>query len=337
MTHTVALDIGTYTIKAVQGQFGKTSVIDRTVEVFNTTGLSLPTNDAETEKLADLLSAMFNDHRLARSDVRLSLPEHLVSTKIISIPSLTDAELASAINWQAEQHIPIPLDELSLEYQVLYRPDRRDRNELMRVLMVGARKSIVEQFLSPFARLGIEPTVLETSVLSVYRSLQFTAEDPTTLIMHIGAATTDFVVIQRGEISFVYTYATAGQVLTRTLEQAIQLEPKQAEQYKRTYGLDPNQLQGKIRNALLPIMKNITLEMQKAIQFFVSQQPGESIKRVLLSGGSSQLPGLVEFVTEQVGVEVLLASPFAGAQGEIPAANQPAFTLCMGLMMRPPA
>jgi type IV pilus assembly protein PilM len=334
MPTSVSIDVGSYTIKAVQARKLKPLTIDRTVEVFNPIGSAMPTDDTGVEKLSKMIDTLFQDHSLGRTDVRLSLPEHVVSTKIISIPLLNDAELASAINWQAEQHIPIPLDELSLEYQVLYRPDKKDKNSQMRVLLVGVRKSVIDKFLDVFVRVGIEPTILETHVLSTFRAMQMKAEDPTTLVVNMGASTTDMFVAHQGELRFVYTYGSGGQVLTRTIEQAIQLDSKQAEQYKRTYGIDAAQLGGKIREVLLPVLRLTTLEMQKTMQFFATLAPGESVKRVLLTGGASQLPGYVQYVTEQLGVEALLSSPFATAGGEIPTTNQGAFPVCTGLLMR---
>ncbi len=334
MPSSVSLDVGSYTIKAVQAKKLKPLTIDRTVEVFNPVGTAMPTDDVAVDKLSKVLDTMFQDHSLARTDVRLSLPEHVVSTKIISIPVLNDAELASAINWQAEQHIPIPLDELSLEYQVLSRPKTRDKQAQMRVLLVGVRKQVIDKYLDVLLRIGVEPTLLETNVLSVYRAMQPKVDDPTTLVVHMGAATTDMFVVHEGELRFVYTYGSGGQVLSRTIEQAIQLDSKQAEQYKRTYGIEPDQLNGKIREVLLPILRLTTLEMQKTMQFFVTLAPGETVKRILLSGGASQLPGYVQYVTEQLGVEVLMSSPFTGVSGEIPTTNQAAFSVCTGLLMR---
>lgn len=335
MPTSVSIDVGSYTIKAVQAKKLKPLTIDRTVEVFNPVGNAMPTDDVAVEKLSKVIDTMFQDHGLGRTDVRLSLPEHVVSTKIISIPVLNDAELASAINWQAEQHIPIPLDELSLEYQVLSRPqNRNDKAAQMRVLLVGVRKQIIDKYLEVFLRIGIEPSILETNVLSVFRAMQPKLDDPTTLVVHMGAATTDMFVVHNGELRFVYTYGSGGQVLSRTIEQAIQLDSKQAEQYKRTYGIDPAQLGGKMREVLLPTLRLTTLEMQKTMQFFVTLAPGETVKRILLSGGASQLPGYVQYVTEQLGVEVLMATPFNGVTGEVPATNQEAFSVCTGLLMR---
>lgn len=334
MPDTVAIDLGSYAVKAIQGKPGHQTQITRAFETFNPSGMNTPADEVSTEKLAELVKNLFADHSLDIGNVHLSLPESLVSTKIISIPPLSDAELASAIQWQAEQYIPIPKDELTLEYQVLYRPDRREKNTPMRVLLIGARKIVIEKYLDIFLRIGIEPTVLETQTLSLFRSLQFSVQDPPSLIVDMGASATHMAVVHQGELAFVYSYPSGGQVLSRALEQSLQLDSKQAEQYKRSYGLDATQLQGKIREILLPVLNLTLMEIQKAIQFYATQMPPNRISRLLLAGGASQLPGLVQFVTEQLGIEVLMATPFAPAVGDIPQANQPAYAVAMGLLMR---
>jgi Tfp pilus assembly PilM family ATPase len=78
----------------------------------------------------------------------------------------------------------------------------------------------------------------------------------------------------------------------------------------------------------------MTDEMQKAIRFFINKHPQETVQRVLLSGGVAQLPGLVQQITESLGLEVLVAAPFASASGAIPEANHSALSVCMGLLMR---
>ncbi len=330
----LALDIGTYTIKAIAGTPGLRPNIQRVVEAFNPLGVSYPSDESLMEKLTKELQAIIGDNKLPISDVRLALPESVISTKVISLPALSDAELASAIGWQAEQHIPIPPEELSIEYEVLFRPPKKDKNILMKVLLIGVRKSVIEKYLSVFSQLGIEPSLLETQMLATIRAAQFDVTDPTTLMVHIGASTMDMALLYQGQLEFVISHVSGGQVLTRSLEQVIGLDSTQAESYKRTYGLDEKQFQGKVRSALLPGVKILINEMQKANRFFTSQHSGESVKRILLSGGSSQLPGLAQYIAQELGTEVLVAAPFVPATGQIPQVNHPALTVCMGLLMR---
>lgn len=329
-----AIDIGTYSVKTVVAEPGPTPQVLRTTETINPLELAVPTDDLQTQQLSELMSNIVSDYKLPTTDVRLSLPESVVSSKVISIPPLTDAELASAVGWQAEQHIPIPKEDLSLQYKVLYRPEKNDTQTMMRVLLTGTKKSLVERYTSVFTPLGIEPTLLETHILSVLRSLGMTKDEPPTLVVNIGAATMDVMAVAQGEILFIFTHSGAGALLTKTLQQAVGLDLQQAEQYKRTYGLDPTQFEGKVRAAFLPIVTTITTEIQKALRYFASQFPQSTMQRVVLTGGSAQLPGLIEYCTEALGTEVLLAAPFAAATGDVSIQNHQAFSVCMGLIMR---
>lgn len=330
----VALDIGTYSIKLIHSTPGKNPGIKRIAEVYNPLGISMPTDDASQEKLLHVLESTFSDYDMPRNDVRVSIPETVVSTKVIAIPPLSDAELASAINWQAEQHIPIPPEELMLEYQVLYRPQKNEKSP-MRVLLVGVRKQLMSRFVGMLNQLGIEPTVVETHMLSILRSLQFDYNDPTTLVAHMGASSMNLCLVHQAEMRFVLSQLNGGQLLTKALEQALGLDATQSEQYKRTYGLDATQFQGKVREALVPAARILVSEMRKAIQFFTNQNPQESVKRVVLSGGTAILPGFVQYMTDELGTEVLVAAPFTNASGNIPeAVNQPSMTVCMGLLAR---
>ncbi len=331
---TLALDIGTYSIKAVSGKAGATPHVERVIEVFNTTGLAVPTDDPAQEKLAGLLESIIADNDLPRTDVRLSLPETVISTKVINIPPLSDAELASAIGWQAEQHIPIPPEELSLEYQVLYRPVKKDK-EMMRILLVGARKQVVERFVDMFHMLGIEPSLVETQIISIVRSLVFTSQEPTTLVVHMGASSMNMAMVANGELQFVTTHMNGGQLLSKALEQTVGLDQTQAEKYKRTYGLDESQFQGKVKAAMLPAVNVLVTEIKKAVQFYMHEHPQDSVQRVVLSGGSAALPNLVQHITQELGTEVLVAAPLTNVGGTLPEnVNAPALSVCMGLLMR---
>lgn len=333
--NTVAIDIGSYSIKALYVKRSKADVeILRVIEVPNPIGMSIPTDDLTKEKLAQQIQAMFADNALPTDDVRLALPESVVSTKVIQVPVLTDAELSSAIGWQAEQYIPIPKDELELEYQVLFRPDKSDRDAPMRVLLVGAQKKIVQQIVSIFTDLGIEPTIIETQTIAIWRAIHTAETDPTSLVAHIGLSTLDLSIERKGELAFVFSHPQGGMLLTRAVENTLALPVQQAEEYKRTYGLDPSVFEGKVQAALLPLVQSMCDQILKANQYFSSQFPQEAVQRIYLSGGTALLTGLVSHVTSVTGVEVLLVSPFAKSKQPVTVGNPTAFSVCMGLALR---
>lgn len=329
-----ALDIGSYSIKAIAGSPGQKIKVKTVAEAFNTIGVAVPTDEGMVDKMIKLLDAVFTEHKLPTNDVRLALPETVVSTKVIAIPSLTDAELASAISWQAEQHIPIPPDDLALEYEVLERPPKNS-NLPMKVLLVGVRKQVVQKYVDMLNSLGIEPTIIESQMLAIIRSLGFEPADPPTLVAHIGASSMHVAVVNNLIPEVIFGHLSGGFLLNKALQQTLGLDSAQAEQYKVSFGLDPAQFEGKVVSALTPTVNLLVGEIRKTQQFYNGANPQTPIKRVVLTGGTAVLKNFVQYIAQQLGLEVMVASPFATASGSIPETiNQPGMAVCMGLLGR---
>lgn len=329
-----ALDIGTHAIKIVVVKDNKSRQISKALEVKNKLGLVAPKSDQEALQFSEMIANLFHDYKLDQSDVRLSLPEYLVTSKVIEIPFLNDAELASAIGWQAEQAIPIPKNDLSLQYQVLQKPEKKTPNATMKVLLVGARKSIVEKINNVFLNIGIEATLMETQMFSVIRSLDIEASDPETIVLQMGASGNDIAVIANGMFEFVFNSKTGSNLVNQSIAQSFNLDNQQAEEYKINYGLDSSQLEGKLSQVIMPIVNNLIIDLQKTVRFFSQNHPDQKIKRVVLSGGPAQMKGLMEKISQDLGLEVLQAAPFAKAKGQVPDKNQLSFSVCMGLIER---
>lgn len=329
-----ALDIGTHTIKALLAKPGKHLNIIKTIDVPNHLHLVVPQSEQENSQFMEMMANLLNDYKLDPSDLRLSLPESMIANKVIDVPVLTDAELASAIGWQAEQYIPIPKDDLALEYQVLNRPAKNSPEATMKVLLVASRKSLIEKLNNVFLNLGIELTIMETQMFSVIRALDIQNTDPETLIAQMGANTLDLAVIANGMFEFIFSSKNGSQLLTNAIAQSFSLDLNQAENYKISYGLDPQQFEGKLIPILLPIVDNLALEMQKALRYFSQLHPGQTIKRIVLSGGPAEMLGLSQHLTKKLGLEILLAAPFAQTKGQIPESKQLAFNVTAGLALR---
>ncbi len=328
------IDIGSFSAKVVKSiKKGKKQVVD-VLEVPNTLGFSVPSSDGQVERLRDFLKQLIDKHKIAHNNIRLALPETVVSTQVISIPYLTDGELASSISWQAEQYIPVPKNELSLEYKVLYRPDRNERNGMMRVLLVGTRKVILNNFINSFTAIGLEPTILETQSLALVRAAKIQKDDPATLIVHIGANNMILIIVNKGEIRLVVNQPSGGEMITKTLITNFGLTRENAENYKIKYGMLKENFEGKMFNAIVP-MVNITInQIKNTLTFFSSQNKDVSIGRLMLSGGGGHLLGFQEFLVEALGLEIIAINTFDGVENNIVNNNPMAFAVNMGLLLR---
>ncbi len=338
---TVGLDIGFSTIKVV--------ALNRDSDHPELVSLgTIPTpvpgmvsdGDTDLELVSETIKKLFEASKIDQRQVYAALPESKVFTRVIDdLPFLKDTELASAIHYASEEFIPMPVTEVELNWQILYRSTASDKSGKTVVFVVATPKALVNKYLKVFSKAGLVPLALETEIIAVTRSLVGNNPlSPTTLVIQMGAMTTDMAVISKGLILLTRSVSTGGLALTRSIAQYFNFEILQAEEYKKTYGFVKNQLEGKVYEALKPIMDVIMVEIRRVIQSFGLKYPQNPIKRIVLSGGGAKLPGLV-ILLANLGLEVQEADPWyfinkdKNVSGKL-AQDAPAFSVAVGLALR---
>lgn len=302
--------------------------------VANPVGKVTPSSNDEKTRLASAIKSVVKSAQTGSGKIRIGLAESQVFTRVIQLPILSEAELGSAIQWEAEQHIPVPLSEVQLDYSVISRPPKGVREGLMEVLLVAAKKTIIGNLVDLVNLTDLELVGIEPGLLGVVRALSG-PKDPPTMIMHLGASSSDFAVVSEGRISLTYSVPTGGASLTRSIEVELGLSTVQSEQYKRAYGLNPQVIEGKVRAALLPVFKSITAEARKVVNSFESTRRNRKIQRILLSGGTAFLPGISSEIASELGTaEVIIGNPFYGIRAKagiaIPAEHS-VYSVAVGL------
>lgn len=335
MSSTISLDIGTASLKIVELESsGGAWTLKHLGIVPNPVGYLMVQNPEQRNLFIESIKKLVSVSKISKLNVRVGLPESHVYTRVVKMPALSDAELASAIRWEAEQHIPIPLAEVQLDYSVLSRPEKGIKEGTMEVLLVAAKKDVINYFTDILDSTGLELAGMETAILGLVRALT-APEDPPTLLMNIGASSSDFCVTVGGKIFITYSVPTAGISLTRAIVMTLQLSETQAEEYKRAYGLDQTLLESKVRAAMLPVFKSITGEAKKTINAYESLNPGQKINRVIISGGTALLKEITHEITADIGVnEVISSDPFASLKidGKITIpAERPVYSIAIGL------
>ena len=305
----VGIDIGSKTVKMIElvkngqnwelkgsGIIGyKGTTPDKAVE------------ERELISLADVIRKLHKEANISSKDVRISLPEQAVFTRTIKFPLLTDQEIAAAIKWEAEQYIPIPVSEAIIQHQILERRETSTPPEVV-VLLVAAPRKLVENYVKVVTLAGLNVIGVETELIALTRALA--PQGKTVLLLDFGAGSTDIAIAKNRSLMFSRSVPTAGEAFTRAVAQTLGVEYQQAEQYKKAYGLSTTQLEGRIKGALDPVFKMVTDEVKKAVQFYLSEEKGESPTSVILSGGTSGMPDALSLLTKTLGYEVLIANPF---------------------------
>lgn len=334
----LGLDLGTTSFKLVElERLHPGFSLKRIGIAANPLGLVHVDSRDQRLRLAETIKKLIADTKTKQNRVRINLSETQAFTRIISLPLMSDAELTSAMNWEAEEHIPLSLDQVQMDWSVISRPPKGTKEGQMTVLLIAAKKPAVNQLLGLISQTGLELVGLETTLTAVVRNL-VKPEDPPTLLIHLGASSSDFAVVVAGQIQLTHTTDTAGTTFTRAIARDLNLSIPQAENYKRAYGLNGNLLEGKVKNSLLPVFKSLMDEARKVINSFESNSKGLKLDRAVLSGGSALLPDIVTAVSSDLGFsEVDLSDPFSDSR---PAENltipveRPVYTVAVGLAQR---
>lgn len=308
------LDIGTSSIKAViLSNSSKPPKLVAFGSIATPQPGMISDADVDIEAVASAVKNLLSSIKAPGSSVVTALPESKIFTRVVSdFPYLSDEEVSSAIKYSTEEFVPLPADQVSLYWQVMGRSKERNNTT---VFVVASPKNTVAKYLKVLEYAKLRPLALETELIAATRVLIGGNEfAPTTLIMNMGANSTDFAIISRGMILLTRSIATGGMALTRAIAQYLNFEPLQAEEYKKTYGLSEDQLGGKIYQALKPLADIIITEAQRVVQSFQTKSPQNPVKRVVLSGGGAKLPGLVIYLANTLGMEVQEADPWASFQ-----------------------
>lgn len=339
MARIIGLDIGSFSIKVVHlSRKGKGFRLEAIGIALNPIGM-LPGDDEQSQKrVAETTKKMLSDVKLTNSKAVLALTESLVYSRVVELPALSDSELASAINWEAEQYIPVPIDQVNIDYEVISRPKKGSPDVKMKVFLVAARKELIKRTVAFAEKCGVDVLGLETETLAVARAmLTESFKNDATMLVNFGASSTDISVIKAGMPLMTHAIESGGTAITRSLAKELGLEFSQAEEYKRSYGLDTSQLEGRVSNSIKPMVDQLLSEVKKAMQYYNNSNQQEPIKRLVLSGGSALLPEFITYVAKYLSVEVVLGNAFINVEpsksAQIPT-DTVSFATAVGLAMR---
>lgn len=332
------LDIGSKTIKIVElrKEGGAFSLSASGIVGYKGNPIDKIDDAKELAGISAVIRKLVNEAGISDRNVAMSIPEQFVFTRIVKFPLLTDQEIESAVKWESEQYIPIPISEAVVQHSILERKETASPPEVL-VLLVAAPKAIVEKYVKVAQGAGLVVSAVETELIALSRSIA--PADKTVLLVDLGAGSTDIAISRKGLLSFSRSIPIAGEAFTRAISQTLGVAPLQAEEYKKTYGLGAKELEGKIKGALDPVLRLVSDEIKKAIHFYQAEEKGEAPSAVIISGGSSGMKDIVPVLSNLLGLEVVIGNPFSKVSMDPATAKKlapyaPLYAVSVGLSLR---
>ncbi len=339
MNLSLGLDIGSHTIKLIELAWDGSRVGLMAAGATPTPPKALTsTLPADNEAIAAAIKKLVKETGAKSRTIQIALPESKVFTRVIEVPALSERELASAIKWEAEQYIPVPLDQVNVDYSILRTAVETGTNK-MEVLLVGAPKALLDKYLSILELSELTASGAETEIIATSRAIARSSPNiKSMMVVSLGAQTTDLAIVRNGILAFTRSLAAGGDALTRALAQGLDFNETQAEEYKKTYGLQTDKLEGKIVTAVKPIMDTVVNEMKRALAFYQEKYKDDHVQAVLLCGGTARLPGMVTYMASTLGIEVQLGNPWVGiardSRFNVLTAEGPNFCVAVGLALK---
>lgn len=289
------------------------------------------------------IKSLIRDCHVTTAKVITALPSFTVFSSIISLPLMTRKELNSAVRWEAKKFVPMPIDDLVLDWKLLKETpvkgqpaDRAPKN--LRVLITAAPKSLVKRYIEIFKGAGLELENLETEALALERSL--IGSDPApAMIVDIGAAATDIAVMVDGIPLINRSIDVGGETITKSIAQSMTIDHERAEQFKRDFGLSSRQQTvSQVPKTIEFVLSSIINEIRFVLNLYRNQGTGP-IEKIVLSGGSAFLLNLPGYLEKTLSIKTFIGDPWARVvyPEELRPVLQeigPRFAVAIGLAMR---
>lgn len=306
----IGIDLGSQYLKSIEIQTdseGISTLIN--VDKIDISGLELLSGrNFDPKPLTDILRDFVLQNKLIGKPVNLGLPSSLTYIRIDSFPKLSSKELENAVSLELQNQTVIPMSDSSVSFQAL--PSSVDNGKID-VLSVIAPKKLTSSLLSVIKDSGLKLESIEPNVLGTIRGvLVEEATNPPTVVLDIGYKFSDISVFADNALRFTRNVPSGLYTVIKTVAQNLNLEPIQAEEYIKTYGMSLDKLNGKVKDAAVPVISLLLDEVKRSNTFYETRGGTGSVKRLIISGGGALVPGLVVHAANYLGLEVQLADPW---------------------------
>lgn len=262
--------------------------------------------EADRAKVAGTISELLKKTGISHKNVAVNVPSSRVFTTLVDLERMSDAELAKTIRFQADSFIPTPLAESKIDWAVVGNSPKDP--EKVEVLLSSIPNTFVESRLRMLESIGLNVIAFEPDTMALTRALVPPDNQDTQLILDIGSTTTDLVIAVGQLPRLSRSMAVGQQAIVQTVSQQLGIDMQQAHQFVFKFGLTKDKLEGQIYNAILPVIDNLAVEIEKSIKFFQGRYPTLKLSKIIVVEGAAELPEFPLYLANKFGINVEIGS-----------------------------
>ncbi|MCQ9208021.1 MAG: type IV pilus assembly protein PilM [Omnitrophica bacterium] len=283
-------------------------------------------NDSQEAKVT-AIKKLARESGITSNKVNISVCGPLVIVRYILLPSMTRQQLESAIKFEAEKYIPFNIEEVTLNAPIL--EEKREDGKI-RVLIVAAKKSFIEDYVKLVESCGLEPQLIDVDSFALINSFLLNNPDKQDqgiiALLHIGANFTNINILKDGVSHFMRDITIGGRDLTKIIAEKLNMDYASAENVK----CNPQTRQEEIFSIITPALNNLLGEISLSFSYYEDQLE-RGIDKVFLSGGTSKLKDLDKFLSSNLGMDIVSWDPVLKLQVN-PALNQERLKSCLPML-----
>ena len=314
----LAVDIGTTSIKIAEvkgggkrptivnyGLLESSGYLARANQALQTSSLKIFEND-----VVELLKTIIKETGITAKEAFASLPLFSVFTTIVDFPHMEPKEVAQALAYQARQYVPLPIEEVALDWLTVgeYQDDKGFNHQ--KILLISVPREQIKRYQRMFRAAGITLKALEIESLSLARL--FSGDPTPTVLVDIGSRSTNIIFMEKGSLTWNTQTDFASFSLTQAIASSLHINPLRAEDLKKEKGITGTGPNYELSTIMLPFLDAIINEVKKAQFLYHEQLPSaQKAERIVLSGGGANLLGIEKYVEREFGIPVVKAAPFS--------------------------
>ena len=311
----LGIDIGTLSIKVVELSMenGRPKLLN--YATLSNYGLAAQSaaQDAAVQKsikafggeAVPMLRRLFKESGIAATGAAMSIPIFSSFLTVMELPPMSEAELMNAVQFEAKKYIPVPLDSVAIDWSLIgVAADGK-----ISVLLIAIPKELINEYVAIAKDAGLKLMTVELETVSAARAL--VGNDPIpAVLMDIGSRDTTISIVDGGFVRISHSVETSGEDLTKALAANLGVNWKRAEELKKQNGLKINDPADQITNTLTPLLAIIAESAKNVTDLYFSKTQ-KKIEKLIIYGGSAQMPGIADYFKSRLGMDIVIGNPFS--------------------------
>lgn len=316
----MGLDISDSSIKYIKFSTGGGIKIDFWGDTKIPLGIIVDGEIKEEDKLVAILRELHSSmgRTLRSSFAAVSLPEEKSFWRVVQLPKMKHEDVRNAIRWELEANIPLPVEDLIFDYEVIEPP--KNHLDHMDIAVAAFPKETVDSYVRALRQADFTPYALELESQAIARAIISNLDSGTaTLIVDFGKLRTSFVIVAGGSIVYTATIDLGGNILEAHIAKDLGVSEEKAVSIKKEVGLNIRALEGKVYSALLPSIASLVGELKRVIEYYERHREhfhgaSSHVDEVLLTGGDANLLGLDTYLAANLAIPVRRADPWVAVK-----------------------